>query len=158
MTAVAGCTPNRAEPLHFWVRENDTMDDRPHFLLKSYVEHASKAEIGKFIPDLLRGIYVLFKYSDEEKMNVVYIGRSAIGRTKGIGARLREHEKKKDWSHFSAFEVWDNVPDSVVRELETLILLIYARDGSANKLNIQRKSKLFRNIIRKDRDSWKYRS
>jgi hypothetical protein len=134
------------------------MSDRPLFLFKNYVEHAPKAEIKNMVPGLVRGIYVLFN-DVRGKMNVVYIGRSAKGTSQGIGSRLINHaSKKKGWSHFSVFEVWDNMSDLAIEELEALILHIYARDGSANKLNIQRRSKLFQRIRRADHSAWKNRA
>jgi hypothetical protein len=135
------------------------MGDNQLFLFKNYIEHVPKADLKEMVPELVRGIYVLFNEDNDKKMNVVYIGRSAIGSKQGIGARIVSHTKeKKAWSHFSVFEVWDNVSNMVVEELEALILHIYARDGSANGLNIQKNSKRFHSIRRADRNSWKYRS
>jgi hypothetical protein len=56
----------------------------------------------------LRGIYVLFK------------------------------EKSKYWTHFSVFEVWDNISDAEIEELEGLFRHFYKRDSKANKLNKQK--------------------
>jgi hypothetical protein len=110
------------------------------------------------VPGVARGIYVLFQEGDGERMNVVYIGRSTGSNKQGVGARLLSHnDTKKDWSHFSVFEVWQNVFNEIIIELEALILHIYSRDGTANKLNRQRNSKLFRGIRRRRRRDWKYR-
>ena len=51
----------------------------------------------------------------------------------------RQSERKCDlWTHFSADEVWDNVSDEEIKELEGLFRHIYRRDSRANDLNIQR--------------------
>ncbi|MDE3176800.1 MAG: GIY-YIG nuclease family protein [Pseudomonadota bacterium] len=156
----------------YHLRDDEPMGDKSLFLFKNYVEHVPKDKIREMVPELVRGIYVLFNENNDKlfsensnkKMDVVYIGRSTLGKTQGVGARLLNHmrtkneKKEKPWSHFSVFEVWDNVSDLAIAELEALILHIYARDGSANKLNIQRNSKLFLTIRRNGRNEWKNRS
>jgi hypothetical protein len=42
------------------------------------------------------------------------------------------------WTHFSVFEVWPNVRDDEVGELEGLFRHLYKLDAAANKLNKQR--------------------
>lgn len=61
------------------------------------------------------------------------------------------HRRKKasEWSHFSVFEVWDNVRPEEVAELESLFRNIYSRDSRANRLNVQKGSKRLRSITRK---------
>jgi hypothetical protein len=138
----------------------EVVEHRQLFLFKNYVEHIPKGKIKEAVPGLVRGIYILFKEDiDTEEMNVVYIGRATEGKKQGVGARLVRHEKnkKKEWSHFSVFEVWQNVSNEIIIELEALILHIYSRDGTANKLNIQKNSRLFRDIRRTSRGKWKYR-
>jgi hypothetical protein len=77
------------------------MGDNQLFLFKNYIEHVPKADLKKMVPELVRGIYVLFNEDNDKKMNVVYVGRSATGSTQGIGARLVSHTKeKKAWSLF----------------------------------------------------------
>jgi phosphoribosylformimino-5-aminoimidazole carboxamide ribonucleotide (ProFAR) isomerase len=132
------------------------------FLFKNYVEHIPKEKLKEVVPALVRGVYVLFKEDiDTKKMNVVYIGRATEGKKQGVGARLdyhkRDDNKKEEWSHFSVFEVWQNVSNDIIVELEALILHIYSRDGTANKLNLQKNSKLFRGVRRASQNEWKYR-
>jgi hypothetical protein len=130
------------------------------FLFKNYVEHIAKERLNETVPKLVRGIYILFKEDvDTKKMNVVYVGRATEGKKQGVGARLMAHakDKEKDWSHFSVFEVWQNVSNEIIIELEAMILHVYSRDGTANKLNKQKSSSLFRGIRRTRRDGWKYR-
>ena len=94
---------------------------------KSYIED---------LPVGIRGIYVLYKHVRRTgAFNVVYVGMSAKGRVK---ARLMKHEKsEKQWTHFSVFQVWENISDEEIAELEGLFRVIYREDSSANKFNKQ---------------------
>jgi len=58
------------------------------------------------------------------------------------------HRRRKGslWTHFSVFEVWDNIRDDEVKELEGLFRHIYRHDGRASKLNLQRGFKLLRKV------------
>jgi hypothetical protein len=94
------------------------------------------------LPGGLRGIYVLYKRRKNRRSgfvhhNVVYVGMANKG---GIRARLRWHRRsKKDlWTHFSVFEVWENIRDEEILELEGLFRHIYRDDSKANKLNAAR--------------------
>lgn len=108
-------------------------------LIKRWEKHLPKSAVGD-LPDGLRGIYVLYKYSRRTGgYNVVYVGMSAAGNSGHIKRRLKAHLRNKAglWTHFSAFEVWDNIRDDEVRELEGLFREIYKDDTTANKLNVQ---------------------
>ena len=63
----------------------------------------------------------------------------------GIGGRLRAHArnplKSRQWTHFSAFEVWDNIREEEVRKLEGILRHIFRKDSHANKLGIQKSFK-----------------
>ena len=106
-------------------------------LVKRWHEHLLASDVEN-IPRRLRGIYVLYKKRGRN-FNVVYVGMSAAGAT-GIKRRLRSHRKlkRKLWTHFSVFEVWDNIRDEEVKELEGLFRQIYRLDSRANALNLQR--------------------
>src|SRR5260370_42504147 len=75
------------------------------------------------IPPRSRGFYVLYKKrikGVEEKFDVVYIGVAGLGTgvRRGIKGRLKRHDdRKKGWTHYSFFEVHDNVPREDIREL-----------------------------------------
>lgn len=105
-------------------------------LVKKFSEYLTLSDVDR-LPRGLRGIYVLYKHRGG-KFNVVYVGMSATGTT-GIKRRLRAHRKQKKtlWSHFSVFEVWDNIRDDEIRELEGLFRHIYRLDSRANALNLQ---------------------
>jgi hypothetical protein len=108
------------------------------------------------IPHKARGLYVLYKEGPANRdskdktrvMQVAYIGIAGIGKrlTTGIGARLRNHDKsKKDWTHYSFFEVHDNVTREDIRELESLLLVIFRHDPRIELANKYRgSSKLHR--------------
>ncbi len=74
-----------------------------------------------------------------------------------IRGRLRVHRRKKGklWTHFSAFEVRDNVSEEEVKELEGLFRHIYRKDTRANKLNRQKAFKKL-NTVRRDtkKEKW----
>ncbi|MEO6293717.1 MAG: hypothetical protein ABIO88_13975 [Burkholderiaceae bacterium] len=118
------------------------------YLFKNYYQHLPAADVDR-IPDKVRGLYVLFKKTGEH-MNVVYIGL-ARGDKAGAKSRLRDHrsneEKRDEWSHFSLFEVWDNISKQQVEELEGLFRHIYAMDEHANPFNVQKNYKPFSSIV-----------
>jgi hypothetical protein len=80
--------------------------------------------------------------------NVVYIGMAAAGKRGGMRGRVNQHRKKKKglWTHCSFFEVWDNIREEEIRELEGLFRQIYRRDGKANSLNKARSFKKLRSV------------
>ena len=113
-------------------------------LVKRCAEFIPKESVGKF-PRKLRGIYVLYQHRrlhGVERYDVVYVGMAATGRRGGIRGRLlsqsKNRAKKKLWSHFSVLEVWDNIRNEEITELEGLFRHIYRKDALANRLNIQR--------------------
>jgi hypothetical protein len=107
-------------------------------LIKHYVEFLPQSDFLR-IPRYTRGIYVLFKKSPKGKFDVVYVGMAG-GEKAGIRGRIRNHFRCKGnlWTHFSAFEVWENIREEEVRELEGLFRHIYRKDIRANRLNRQR--------------------
>jgi len=78
-------------------------------LIKRSVEFIHRDEAVD-VPSQRRGIYVLFRYRPRlNRYGVVYVGM-ASGKRGGIRGRLRSHSRKKaGWTHFSIFEVWDNI-------------------------------------------------
>ena len=127
--------------------------------VKRSAEYIPKAEFTR-LPRPLRGVYVLYRHrrkATKEKYDVVYVGMAAAGRG-GMRARLRSHSRSAKmgdlWTHFSVFEVWPNISDDEVRELEGLFRHIYRKDSKANRLNVQRGFKKMRTVIDNDLDSW----
>jgi hypothetical protein len=126
-------------------------------LIKHCVEFENKKDVSN-IPRRTRGIYVLFKYRPKlDKYDVVYIGMAGGEKKAGIGGRLRAHAKNKpgEWTHFSAFEVWDNIREEEVRELEGILRHVYRKDSHANKLGIQKSFKKLTKIKHKtQKEGW----
>lgn len=123
------------------------------FFFKNMLEYVEREKINQ-VPAKTRGIYVLFNAEGKNK-NVVYIGM-ARGDASGINGRLKNHSKNKaDWTHFSAFEVWDNITKEQVEELEGLFRHIYQHDGTANKFNLQKSYKPLSKIKRSGKDDWR---
>jgi hypothetical protein len=105
-----------------------------------------KAKRYKDVPRFTRGLYALFRKIGKKRLDVVYIGMAG-GEKAGIRSRLRSHYKRKAglWTHFSIFEVWDNITEGEVRELEGIVRHIYRKDKRANSLA---KQKGFRKLRR----------
>lgn len=127
------------------------------YLFKNAIEFRPISDIS-VVPPKTRGIYVLFRKGTGAAMNVVYVGM-ARGEKSGIRGRLMSHQKKKSalWTHFSAFEVWDNIPKKQVEELEGLFRHIYRHDSVANGLNVQKSYKPLSTIVKKSAQIWKKR-
>jgi hypothetical protein len=89
-----------------------------------------------------RGIYVLYRRKNR-KYEVIYIGVAGISKVprSGIASRLRSHHKnRKDWTHYSFFEVHDNVSRDEILELESLLLGIFRHDSRIDLENKQKGS------------------
>ena len=124
-------------------------------LIRHCAEFLPKSDISK-MPSKTRGIYVLTH--DEPKLgpqvrNVVSIGMSVSG----IKGRLISHKNSKSkgklWTHFSVYEVWPNITDGEITELEGLFRAIYRRDHTANRLAKQKRFKKL-HLIRDDALNW----
>ena len=86
-------------------------------LIKNAIEFLPQEEISS-VPHGTRGIYVLYKRrgpksAESHHFDFVYIGMASGG----IKGRLKQHIKHKGgyWTHFSAFEVWDNISDDEIQ-------------------------------------------
>jgi|SRR3989344_2394986 len=96
------------------------------------------------VPKSTRGIYVLYCNDSSDQYKVVYIGVAGLGVTGGGGVRprLRRHDRRiKNWTHYSIFEVHDNVTREEIRELEALLLGIFRHDPRIQLTNKQKGSK-----------------
>ena len=123
-------------------------------LFKRCVEFQPLEEI-KTVPPRTRGIYALLRWRPRiKRFDVVYVG---MART-GVRARLRSHAQSKSkrdlWTHFSVFEVFDNVRGEEIQELEGLLRHIYRRDSRANQLNAQRAFAKLSRVRSKDLNDW----
>ena len=108
-------------------------------LIKSVLEYQPKENIH-LVPIKTRGIYALYRENaDGKSYDLVYVGM-ARGKESGIRGRLSSHNKRKGnlWSHFSVYEVWDNIREDEIEELEGLFRHLFRYDSKANRLNIQK--------------------
>ncbi len=126
-------------------------------LVKRSAEFRPKEQV-RLLPRRLRGIYVLYMERRERsrlKYDVQYVGMATRG---GLQGRLTSHAKSKRkgklWTHFSAFEVWDNVRNEEVAELEGLFRHIYRKDSAASRLNIQRGFKKAQGVRQNNLRKW----
>jgi hypothetical protein len=120
------------------------------------------AHQSKNVPDNTRGIYALLnqiKPKGREQFDVVYVGMSA-GKRAGMYSRLNVHKKSKriDWTHFTIFEVHDNITSHEIKELEGLFRHMYRKDSRANKYNRQLSHKSFLEIAvpKKSLNKWNW--
>ena len=125
-------------------------------LIKSVLEYQPKENIH-LVPIKTRGIYALYQEDEGGKAyDLVYVGM-ARGRESGIRGRLSSHNKRKRdlWSHFSVYEVWDNVREEEVEELEGLFRHLFRYDSKANSLNIQKGYKKLVRLRKNTEKLWK---
>jgi len=124
-------------------------------LIKRCAEFINRARFEE-VPPRRRGIYVLFRYRPRlHRYDVVYVGM-ARGDKASMKRRLRSHSRKKnEWTHFSIFEVWENIRQEEVEELEGLFRHIYRYDNSANRLNVQRAYKKLKKVRDDSLKSWR---
>ncbi len=122
-------------------------------LLKQAAIHWPKTEVNR-IPDYTRGVYFLYNQNSIH-MNVVYVG-IARGKNTGVKGRIKTHSRnKKNWTHFSVYEVHDNVTAAEIQEIEALFLTAYAKDEHANSLNVQRGNRKLKNIRETTNKAWR---
>jgi hypothetical protein len=116
----------------------------PLRLIKSCKRYLRRG-VWKQIQPVTRGIYVLYeekprKGKRKAEYQVFYIGVGGVSKNakSGVRGRIKEHHKKKDgWTHYSFFEVHDNVSREEILELESLFLFIFRKDGRIKLDNIQ---------------------
>lgn len=120
----------------------------PLRLVRSCVQWIPKAQIES-VPRGLRGIYVLHRHRPRiNKYDVVYVGMADgwVGIRGRLNAHANSKRKRKMWTHFSAFEVWPNVTEAEIAELEGLFREIYRKDKRANALNRQRRHRKIQRV------------
>jgi len=126
-------------------------------LIKRFSEFRSRDEIEN-VPPNTRGIYALLKnYPRLNLYDVVYVGMAG-GSKAGIKGRLKRHSRSKSkselWTHFTLFEVWPNITENEIKELEGLFRQIYRKDKRANKLNKQKQFGLLKKVREKNFSTW----
>ena len=129
------------------------MPSSPTKFIKKCAQWVPKLNVN-LVPHGTRGVYALLRFRPRvKKFDVVYIGMAATG---GIRSRLRSHRisQTKVWTHFSIFQVWENVSEREVTELEGLFREIYRKDRRANRLNKQKKCKIIQDVRVDDLSKW----
>ena len=126
-------------------------------LIKNSMEYVSSNDISN-VPAKTRGLYILYLENKRKgSFNVVYVGM-ARGKSTGIAARLMHHRrnprKRNKWTHFSIYEVWDNISEEEVEELEGLFRHIFRKDDVANSLALQRSYKPLSRVARRSKKCW----
>jgi hypothetical protein len=111
----------------------------PLRIVKRWKRYLPKDKEGlSEIPPMTRGFYVLYNQETDGHYEVTYIGISGLGNKTALGGRIRSHAKrKKGWTHFSFFEVHDNISGEEIRELEGLLLAIFCDDKRIELSNVQ---------------------
>ena len=130
------------------------MPESPLRLIKRCAEYKTTGEI-KDLGFGRRGIYVLYRkrcIQGKDTYAVVYIGLA----TKSMRSRLYLHRRKKKglWTHYSAYEVWDNIRDEEIIELEGLFRHFYKKDPRAGSLNVMRGFKKIKKVRTNNLAKW----
>jgi hypothetical protein len=112
------------------------------------------------IPPVTRGMYVLYNKKPRRKktFEVFYIGVGGVSEKarSGVGARIKNHDKTKEgWTHYSFFEVHDNVSHKEILELEGLFLRVFRHDLRVKLDNKQRGSVILRKLSKDSSRAWR---
>lgn len=123
-------------------------------LFRRCVEFQPRDDINR-VPPGIRGIYALLHWRPRSRRyDVVYVGMARQGVRGRLRAHARSASKRDLWTHFSVFEVFDNVRGEEIEELEGLLRHIYRLDSLANRLNEQRAFTKLRRVRSKRLDDW----
>jgi hypothetical protein len=109
------------------------------------------------IPPITRGIYVLYReglgHGKRRILRCFYIGVGGISKNaagSGVGGRIKHHAKSESkrhkWTHYSFFEVHDNISREEILELEGLFLRIFQHDPRIKLANVQLDSKTLKRL------------
>lgn len=115
-------------------------------LIRRIAEFRPRGQI-ELVPHGLRGVYALLNHRPgTSKYDVAYVGMARSGIRGRLRVHARSKRKRKLWTHFSIFAVWDNIRNDEIAELEGILRHIYRKDTQANSLNKQRGFKPLRRI------------
>lgn len=119
----------------------------PLRLIKRWRQYGERETVSD-VPPITRGVYVLYR-EDAGHYEVSYIGVGglSVDAKSAVTSRLKSHVRhKEDWTHYSVFEVHDNVTRDEIRELEALLLGIFRDDHRIKLTNTQLGSNNLRQI------------
>ncbi len=117
-------------------------------LIKRWRRYEQRGD-WKYLRPITRGVYVLYKQDGKKIFRVIYIGVAGIAEEpkSGIGGRLRQHDKEKSgWTHYSFFEVHDNISREEILEFESLLLAVFRHDPRIKLENKVTSSKRLRQL------------
>ena len=123
-------------------------------LFKNFYEYLP-IERALELPQKMRGLYVLYMTDGKNGMSIVYVGMTDSG-AKGRILKHRFGKKEGLWTHCSVYEVWDNITQEQIAELEALFRHVLRKDSAASSLNVQKGSAIFRDL--KDETSRRVRA
>ncbi len=129
-----------------------TMPEEKLYFIRRFDEFVPR-EKKKIIPRA-RGLYVLLKKRKGNSYRVVYVGMSDSNIHGRLNSHARSKRKRAAWDYFSIFEMWPNIPEYQIRELEGLLRHIYRKDPQANAFIIQGGFKKIRRV-REPIERWK---
>lgn len=124
----------------------------PLRLIKRWKRYESR-EKWRDVPLSTRGVYVLYSNVTRIRYDVIYVGVAGISASGGGGirSRLKSHDARiRNWTHFSLFEVHDNITGDEIREIEALLLGIFRYDPRIDLKNKQKGSKKLYQLRRRD--------
>jgi hypothetical protein len=127
-------------------------------LIKRCAEFLEQTEENiRLVPANTGGIYTLLKHNRKtDKYDVVYVGMAGGEGKGGVRSRLKTHRRRKGdlWDYFSIFEVWYNIREEEIRELEGILRHIYRSDTRANCLAKQRSFKKLTKVRDDNLELW----
>jgi hypothetical protein len=100
----------------------------------------------------LESLRLTSAWAENNKHDVVDIG---MGHRWNPKPSKHKRSNTKIRSHFSLFEVCDNIGESEVKELERLFREIYRKDKRANRFNKRKKYKNLQKVRNDNLKGWK---
>jgi hypothetical protein len=129
------------------------MKESPMRLIKCCAEFRPK-DLVKEVPNGRRGFYVLYQLKGKDRYDVVYVGMARRNMRVRLIKHLKSARKRDLWTHFSVFEVWNNIRNEEIVELEGLFRHLYRDDSRASALNEQRTFSKVEKLCRDDFAKW----
>ena len=99
----------------------------PCYLFSRSLEFCPAEDID-LVPPGTKGIYVLYQSLNADLMELIYIG-VGFGECSGLHGRLKMHRDLQPnvWTHFSVFQVWDNITKKQIKELAGFFRHVFRR-------------------------------
>ena len=130
------------------------MPESPLRLIRRCAEYKAIDQI-RFVGRARRGVYVLYRkrrIKATDTYTVVFIGLATTSMRRAL--QIHRRTKGSLWTHFSVFEVWDNIRGEEIVELAGLFRHFYKKDPRASRLNVKRGFKKIRKVRDNDLAKW----